>query len=287
MNRIHKEHSQQQGYLTFVQNNKDTDYLRVAYACGLSLKNTQKINNFAIIVDEETKSKITSKYATVFDHIIDIPWGDDSAEMEWKLANEWKAWSVTPFYETIKIDCDIIFTRNIDAWWQYLKEYEVMLPTTIRDERGNVSSSREYRRLFDKNNLPDVYSAFMYFRYSENSQLLFKSMHWIYKNWEYVKRNMLIDSRNEDPTTDVVLGLAACLVDNHKQLSNNRLEIPSFVHLKRAILDLPASANMKEALDIRYINNHLYIKNLPQLYPVHGAECKVELAEQVIKHYED
>ena len=73
-----KEHDEQIGYFTFVQNNDNTDYLKLAYACGLSLKATQTINKFAIAVDEGTKQQLTEKHYKVFDYVIDIPWGDDS-----------------------------------------------------------------------------------------------------------------------------------------------------------------------------------------------------------------
>ena len=53
-----KEHDEQIGYFTFVQNNDSTDYLKLAYACGLSLKATQNINKFAIAVDKPTKEQL-------------------------------------------------------------------------------------------------------------------------------------------------------------------------------------------------------------------------------------
>ena len=43
------------GYIAIAQNNKDCDYLNLAYAMALSIKATQKINNICICVDEPTK----------------------------------------------------------------------------------------------------------------------------------------------------------------------------------------------------------------------------------------
>ena len=148
-----KEHDEQIGYFTFVQNSQLNDYLKLAYACGLSLKATQNINKFAIAVDEGTKQQLTEKHYKVFDYVIDIPWGDDSEDDSWKLGNEWKAWSITPFKETVKLDCDMVFTRNIDHWWTFMREQEVMIATNVRKLDGTISDSRKYRKLFDINNL--------------------------------------------------------------------------------------------------------------------------------------
>ena len=67
MKRI-KEHDEQIGYFTFVQNNDDTDYLKLAYACGLSLKATQTINKFAIAVDNNTKQQLTDRESSFSCH---------------------------------------------------------------------------------------------------------------------------------------------------------------------------------------------------------------------------
>ena len=185
-----KEHDEQIGYFTFVQNSQLNDYLKLAYACGLSLKATQSINKFAIAVDKATKEQLTEKHYKVFDYVIDIPWGDDSKDDSWKLGNEWKAWSITPFKETVKLDCDMVFTRNIDHWWTFMREQEVMIATNVRKLDGTISDSRKYRKLFDINNLPNIYSGFMYFRYGEKSQKLFRTLKWVYKNWDEVSESL-------------------------------------------------------------------------------------------------
>ena len=153
MKRI-KDHDEQLGYFTFVQNNETTDYLKLAYACGLSLKATQSINKFAIAVDEATKECLEDKHYKVFDYVIDIPWGDDSEEDSWKLGNEWKAWAITPFKETVKLDCDMVFTRNVDHWWTFMREQEILITTNVRKLNGHIATSRKYRSVFDENELP-------------------------------------------------------------------------------------------------------------------------------------
>jgi len=285
MKRIN-DHSEQIGYFTFVQNNETTDYLKLAYACGLSLKATQSINKFAIAVDEATKECLEDKHYKVFDYVIDIPWGDDSEEDSWKLGNEWKAWAITPFKETVKLDCDMVFTRNVDHWWTFMREQEILIATNVRKLNGHIATSRKYRSVFDENNLPNVYSGFMYFRYGEESLKLFKTLKWVYKNWNTVTENIK-NCRDNKPTTDVALAIALVLQEQEYTYTNKIIDYPTFVHLKPSILEWPEQHKIEDVVNISYSDDvGLLIGVEPQLYPVHGADCKEYLADKTIEYYE-
>ena len=52
------------GYFVFA---KGKEYIRLAYALALSIKNTQKINNICIAIGED--DSIPDDYQHVFDHI--------------------------------------------------------------------------------------------------------------------------------------------------------------------------------------------------------------------------
>ena len=285
MKRIN-DHSEQIGYFTFVQNNETTDYLKLAYACGLSLKATQSINKFAIAIDEATKECLEDKHYKVFDYVIDIPWGDDSEEDSWKLGNEWKAWAITPFKETVKLDCDMVFTRNVDHWWTFMREQEILITTNVRKLNGHIATSRKYRSVFDENELPNVYSGFMYFRYGEESLKLFKTLKWVYKNWNTVTENIK-NCRDSKPTTDVALAIALVLREQEYTYTNKILDYPTFVHLKPSILEWPEQHKIEDVVNISYSDDiGLLIGVEPQLYPVHGADCKEYLADKTIEYYE-
>ena len=93
--------TEQKGYFTLVQDNPeytDVSYIDMAYVAAMSCKLTQKENNFSIGVDKYTKSLLTDKHFNLFDHVIDIPGHDAAAGKSWKLHNEWKSWSMTPYY---------------------------------------------------------------------------------------------------------------------------------------------------------------------------------------------
>ena len=186
-----RDFSEQQGFLTIVQNNKTTDYLKLAYLQALSIKATQKINSYAVMIDDKTKKEMPDYYSKVFDYIIDIPFDDDAKNDSWKLANEWKVWSATPFKETIKLEADLLIPSSIDHWWPMLRNRDVCFTTKVRNFRGELSNNRRYRELFDLNNLPSAYNGFSYFRYSKTSMDFFTCVNMVFNNWDMFKNDIL------------------------------------------------------------------------------------------------
>ena len=252
----------QQGYFTFAQNTESVNYLELAYAQAASIKQTQKINKYAVAVDSETKKLITDKHQKVFDYVVDIV--DPVANA---MGNEWQAWQLTPFKETIKLESDILFTTNVDHWWTGLRLQEVCFTTKVRDYFGRVSKDRSYRKFFDENNLPDVYTGMYYFRFGQQSLKLFQLAFAIYSNWEYFRDN-LKNCREELPSTDVVFAIAARLL-GVELCTNPALDYPSFVHMKGSVNHLHSSANWQNILQHELNSTELTINFNRQLWPVH------------------
>jgi len=56
------------GYICVAQNNSKTDYLRLAYALALSIRNTQsEVRKLSIVTDQKD---IPQKYKEVFDNFM-------------------------------------------------------------------------------------------------------------------------------------------------------------------------------------------------------------------------
>ena len=255
--------SAQQGYFTFAQNTESTNYLELAYAQAQSIKNTQTINQYAVAVDSETKKLITNDHRAVFDYIIDIRDPDVHA-----MSNEWQAWILTPFKETVKLESDILFTTNVDHWWTGMRQQEVCFTTKIRNYEGKISNDRTYRKLFDQNNLPDIYTGMYYFRFGRTSMELFNLVEAIYANWSLFRDDILKNCREDLPSTDVVFAIAAHILGVEK-CTNPALDYPSFVHMKGAINGLDAGANWLDVYPHELYNNNLMINFTRQQWPVH------------------
>jgi hypothetical protein len=269
----------QQGFMTIAQNT-DVDYLKLAYVQAMSIKKLMPGSLYAVAVDQHTLSLVTEKHRTVFDYVITIQ--DDQAHNEsWKLSNEWQVFNLSPFKETIKLESDIIFTRSIAHWWHTFRLRNIVLSQGCRDYQQNISTARQYRKMFDVNDLPDVYNGLMYFRYSQEAATFFKLAEQIFKNWAAVK-DILIKCYDDYPTTDVVYAVTAKILG----VENCTLPVDwiNFVHMKPAINqwpETPWTELVVTELDLPMIR----INNVNQYHPLHYHE-KSWVTDAVVKEYE-
>jgi hypothetical protein len=272
----------QQGFLTIAQNT-NVNYLQLAYLQAMSIKLTMPNAKYAVLVDAATNTTVTDKHRAVFDYIIEFP-EDHAATEPWKLGNEWQVFNLTPFKETIKVESDLLFTRSIDHWWNAFRLRDVVLSLGCRDYQGNLSNSRRYRRIFDDNHLPDVYNGLMYFRYSQTAYNFFNKAKNIFENWDSIKDQVLLNCRDNKPTTDVVYAITAAII------GVDRCTLPgcdfiNFTHMKNAINNWPESVSWTELALTELELPMIRINNVNQYHPVHYHD-KTWASDEVIKEYE-
>ena len=255
------------GYLTFAQNSAIIDYLQIAYLQALSIKCTQKINNYAVVVDKATSELITDEMEKVFDYII-VMAEDDAADQDWKLENEWKAWWLTPFKETVKLDSDILFTRNVDHWWKIMQAKDICCTSNVRDYEGNIATTDYFRKLHKINHLPNLYSGFTYFRYTKTSMDFFTQVRNVFKNWPYFRDELLKNCRHEKANTDEAYAIAAMLI-GEELCYNPAIDVPTFTHMKGPIQGWPHIDWTKHAYGQVDDNANLTIGFNRQMYPCH------------------
>ena len=218
------------GFLTFAQNNDKDDYLKLAYALALSIKATQRDTPYLSVVITP-KTKVPKHYRKVFDEVIDVPWNDEAKNSSWKLENEWKAYHVTPYEETIKLDADMLFTSDIKDWWNLMATKNVMFCDTVETYRGETIVSDFYRKCFTENELPNIYTGMMYFKISDQSKEFFELTQNIYHNWQkYFEEFLEPVTRPTFVSTDVVFALAAKILGEGNYTSS--YPVPRFVHMK-------------------------------------------------------
>ena len=265
------QHKEQQGYVTFAQNTNTVDYLELAYIQALNIKATQKTAKYAVIVDAQTKEKVNEIHRSVFDYIIDLPMDYNEPISNWKLANEWQVFYLTPFKETIKLESDLLFTRSIEHWWTAFRLRNIVLSTGCRDYRGHKSYVRKYRKLFDDNKLPDVYNGLMYFRFSREAKQFFDTARTIASNWEYLRDNVLKNCREDSPSTDVLYAITARLI-GEDVCTMPSMDFINFVHLKPAINGLVETERVTDIYLKEFDRGMIRIGNINQLSPLHYYE---------------
>lgn len=220
------------GYLVLAQDSCNEDYIRMAYALALSIKNSQSSENKICLATDANIALLDPKVIAVFDHIIPIPWIDHAANSKWKIENKWKYYYMTPFDETVILDADMLFPEDISHWWDIMASQDVWITNKPRTYRGEVITSTRYRDSFVANDLPNVYTAFMYFKKTEFTAELFKMIEIIFNNWERFFYEFLDQTRPKHLSGDVAYALAIKLLGIENECFGNLDSMPSFVHMK-------------------------------------------------------
>lgn len=271
------------GYLLFVSHHDTIDYLKMAYALALSIKNTQKpgYDKVAIVIDDG--SKIANlKSSWVFDHVI-----------EWNKETFWngRSWmdKLSPFDHTVCLDVDMLFTRDVSHWIDYfIENSQLYVPNKVFNYRGHEVTNRSYRKCFDKNNLPNLYSLWTFFK--KDSQLVddfFTLGRYIIKNPIEFSNVFLSDHKPKILGTDEAFSLAAKILDIQDEISYP-LEFPRIVHMKPMLQDWPWPADKWSDHVGFYLNKqgNLKIGNYQQHDLVHYVE-KDKITDETISILEN
>lgn len=272
-----KQYSGNRGFVSTVGYNEDIDYLQMAYLQALSIKTTQKTENqYAVIVDEQINQQIENKHKEVFDSIVVIPG-------KWNFAREWEVRNYSPWKRSIKLDVDLIFTNDILHWWESFENWKILLTTDVENYKGEIIKSRWHRKLFDDNLLPNIYTAFYYFRDGPESAEFFELCAEISNNWSWFANEFLIKNTNTQPRDDEIFAIAAEIYSVEKCTLPSSA-YPRFVHFKEALNDLPITKPWHEQLHIEF-NDELWIGHYPQRLPIHYCS-KTFVTDELIKKYE-
>lgn len=195
-----------------------------------------------------------------------LPYGDQAPNTDWKLQNDWQVYAASPYEYTIKLEADMLITRSIDHWWDILANRDVVVSTTIRNFKQEISKERSYRRFIDDNKLPDVYNAITYFRKSEAAEYYFSLVREVFENWNSYK-SALKCNPNEIATTDWAYAIACHIIGIEKTTLPIFTDM-SMVHMKMMINGLP-SEDWTDTLVYELLPNILRVNTYPQMYPFH------------------
>ena len=222
------------GYLLIVAEHETVDYLKLAYALALSIKNTQRpgFDQVALVING--KQKLTDLNSSwVFDYVI-----------EWNQETFWngRSWmdKLTPFEHTVCLDVDMLFLRDYSHWVEYfIENSELYVANKSYTYRGELVEDTHYRKAFVKNNLPNLYSFYTYFKKdSKIAQEFFALGRLIIKNPIEFSNAFLSEHKPNIVGTDEAFALAAKILDITDNIAYS-LEFPRVVHMKPMIQNWP------------------------------------------------
>ena len=195
-----------------------------------------------------------------------LPYGDQAPDTNWKLQNDWQVYEASPYDYTIKLEADMILPRSIEYWWEVLKDRDVVVSTTIRNFKQEISDIKAYRRFITDNNLPDTYNAITYFRKSDLADKFFNIVRDVFENWDEYKA-ILKCNVNEICTTDWAYAIAAHILGEENTTLPQFTEM-SMIHMKQFINELPTN-DWTDVLIHEQLSHTFRINTIPQLYPLH------------------
>jgi hypothetical protein len=224
------------GYLIFVAAHPDIDYLKLAYAAALSIKNTQKpgYDKVALVINDKTQlSNLKSPW--VFDQVIEWP------EQKFWDGRSWMD-DLSPWEHTVCIDADMLFLRDYSHWIDYfIENAELYVANRAFTFRGEVVTSDAYRKTFTKNDLPNLYSMWTFFK-KDTSKEFFELARQIFINSQEFKNLYLSNHVPKVIGTDESFALAAKLLDIDSEMAYS-LDFPRVVHLKPRVQNWPWDAD--------------------------------------------
>lgn len=222
------------GYLIFVSHNDSIDYVKLAYALAISIKNTQKegYDRVALVIDDKSRlEKLKSPW--VFDQVI-----------EWNKETFWngRSWmdKLTPWDYTVCLDADMLFLRDYSHWIDYFVENcELYIPSKAYTYRGQEITSDFYRKTFTANNLPNLYSFYTFFkRDSAEACEFFELARYIIKNPIEFKNLFLNKHKPAIVGTDEAFSLSAKILGIETDIAYP-LDFPRVVHMKPMVQEWP------------------------------------------------
>jgi hypothetical protein len=211
----------ERGYLIPAVDSDSVDYLRCAVQLARSIRRWHPDANITALTVKRCSDP-------VFDHVIPLPHGDLGG-----YGNDWQVFHASPYRQTIKLEADMIAAGPVDHWWTLFERRDVVISQGARDFYDQPAGSRYYRKIFDQNDLPDVYNAITYWRLSATAKEFFSLVRSIFEHWTDYKT--LLKFPEELPSTDVVYAMAAKIIGPESVTLPQGLG-PNIVHMKRHII---------------------------------------------------
>ena len=269
------------GFCFVAQNNNTTDYVKQACILAVSIHKTNKNQLISLI----TNDNIPQKYKVLFDKIIPIE-KDDAKTEQIKFQNRCKIFDLTPYNQTIVMDVDMLVTRNIKQWWSYLNNYDLFFTSNVLTYRNELITSSWHRQVFVKNDLPNLYNGFWFFKKNKKAKEYFTLLKIITQHWEIFFDKYLPNKKQNFYSVDVASAITCKILGIDKQVIDTKSFI-KFVHMKPKLQnwsEIPSKWTNKVSFSV---NNQgdLLVDNIIQDNIFHYVEDEF-LNENIIRGIE-
>jgi len=217
---------------TMLAQNTEVDYVQQAYLNAMSIKATNNDANICLITNDE----VPTKYKPLFDHIVEIPWGDHAKDSDWKIENRWKIYHASPYDDTLVMDTDMLVLQDISSWFDFLQNYDLFFTSNVYTYRNELITNNYYRHTFEKNYLPNIYCGVHYFKKCDLSHEFYTWLEMITNNWQkFYRQHAGGRMYQRKCSIDLSSAIAVKIMGVESAVTNPRAKYPSFVHMKPRI----------------------------------------------------
>lgn len=200
------------------------NYVSLAESLAKSIACTQSsVNKISVITDGDPDPE-------QFDHVIKLD-KDISGNSTWKIHNRVQFYDLSPYDETVILDADMLFLTDVSHWWAYMSHHDFLITNCVLTWRGETVTHSSYRQTFVSNKLPNVYSAFAYFKKTSLPKTLFGLTENIIQNWPSWTEHFTPNNPQEFPSLDVAMAMAVKILDCEREVTTDR-SYPTFTHMK-------------------------------------------------------
>jgi hypothetical protein len=267
------------GFLLFAQNTSDTNYIDQAYALACSIKISQYQYKSVSVV---TNDVIPENYKSVFDNIIEIPYGDHSNGSKFRAENRWKLYHASPYHETIVLDTDMLLLEDISVWWDYCNKYDLKFCNRIKNHKLETVVDTVYRKAFTENNLTSPYCALHYFKKSEFAHDFYKVLEFVCNNWEWCWDKFAPKNYQSWLSMDLALAVTIDIMGVEDQVLdvNNPMEL---IHMKPLLQGWNSTPETwQDSVTYNFTGDNLTVSNIRQHKLFHYVE-KDFLSPKILK----
>lgn len=258
-------YSDDRGYIIPAFNTVDINYIECARTLAKSLRQYHKDVKICLLTSEDVQDPLFN-YVCVVEDL-------------GGYLNDYQVFKHSPFHETVKLEADMILTAPFEQWWTLFRHYDVYVSTGCKNFHNEPSTSRDYRKIIDANQLPDVYNAITYWRVSPLAKNFFTTVRNLMNNWTSVQ-NSLVYAKDEPVNTDLAYAVAIEFMGEEQFIGWYG---PKITHMKPKINELIAD-NWSKQLVWEILNGQVRINGFTQYGLLH-YHIK-ELAKDFGKCYE-
>ena len=153
--------------------------------------------------------------------------------------------------------------------------------TDWKTYRNEPITSRYYRKAFDANNLPDVYTGMYQFSKGNEAYDFFKLLDVIMQNWNVFYKKYAANSIQNWNSVDLSAAIALKILDTPGNTLNDN-SMMSFTHMKPNAQNLVhAPSKWTDALSVDFGNDSVYINGYKQSGVLHYVEDEFLTADML------